>query len=166
MDTLSFDRNLLGEERYEQRMFDSYLYAGVLFGILSILMVPSIILLNKIFRMYLQVIKTLSERDVQKLIKLNESAIFYERYLPSYIIRGKSVVVFQFLKETTINFDDIKAFYVRNTYYKGYTGHVTIRTFSQQYQFTFYGNEFKVRNLVTEAKTANTSIAVNSDWRN
>lgn len=166
LDTLSFDRVLLGEERYKERMFDSYLYALVMLGVLSLLMVPSIILLNKTFSMYFSMISTLSEKDFQKLVKLNNKAIFYEKFMPSYIIKGDSVTVFRLLKKINIPFNDIKDVDVMTVYHKGYTAYVKIRTSNTRYHFTFYGNEFKIRYLLEEILMANPNVTVKRNWQN
>lgn len=155
----------LDEERYSSRMTDSLRYALVMLGCLLLLMSPFVFIVHKFFERYLKFITTLTSNDLTKLIALNEKEIFIYKYLPSYIIRGKTVTFFTLFYENTINFDDIVRIEVRESFYKGYHASITITTLNNKYSYTLSGNSFKVRSLIQEALTANPNITNNQNWQ-
>jgi len=163
-ETMSFGKDVLGQERYEERMHDSITYAAALFALLMPIMIPAIYLLQKTINMYLNVIPTLSATDIEKLKNSNEHAVFWEKYMPSYIIRDGAVIIFRLARQQTIYFKDIKSIHIKQGHYKGYSAIVRITTEQKTQQFIFYGNPFKVSNLVQEALIVNPVIEVNKDW--
>jgi len=102
-DTLSIGRAVLGEERYSSRMNDSYLYSGIIL----LLTLPLLLPMNQFFKRYIETIKTLSRTEMTRLEKQNETAFFFNKYIPSYIIKSKSVIFFKFFNNTEIQFMDM-----------------------------------------------------------
>lgn len=102
-DTLSIGRAVLGEERYSSRMNDSYLYSGIVL----LLTLPLLLPLNQFFKRYLETIKTLSPTEMERLEKQNETAFFFNKYIPTYIIKSKSVIFFKFFNNREIQFMDM-----------------------------------------------------------
>lgn len=102
-ETWNYGIEKLGEERYNARMKDSYLYAFLL----MLMAVPLVISLNPFIKAYIQVVQTLSKSEMERLQKQNETAPILNRYLPGYIAKEKSVVFFKFLRTTEIPYADI-----------------------------------------------------------
>lgn len=89
---------------------------------------------------------------------------FIYKYLPSYIIREKTVTFFTLFYQNTINFDDVVRIEVKESSYKGYHAFITFKTSRNNYSYTLAGSSFKVRSLIKEALTANPGITNNQDW--
>jgi hypothetical protein len=102
-DTLSIGRAVLGEERYSSRMNDSYLYSGIIL----LLTLPLLLPLNQFFKRYFETIKMLSPIEMERLKKQNETAFFFNKYIPAYIIKSKSIIFFKFFNNMEIQFMDI-----------------------------------------------------------
>jgi len=164
METESYGRTLLGEDRYNARVIDSYLYALGFFCCLLLMVIPAILFIRKYTDNYRQFIKTLSEKDMEKLIKNNDKAPFYEKFMPPYIVKEDAVRFFTNLQQTTIAFKDITSIHVSQTHYRGYSATVKIQTAQETYRFRLSGNVLKVLNLVDEALQSNPQITVNKNW--
>lgn len=164
METQSYGKAVLGEERYNARVSDSYLYTSVLFGCMILIVTPGILIVKKIVGNYQRFINTLSEIDMEKLIKVNDTAPFFEKFMPPYIVKEDNVRFFYLLRQTTIPFKNIVAINVKQSYYKGYNASVSIQTIEKKYRFRLSGDIFKVVNLVDEAVQNNPGIIVNKDW--
>jgi hypothetical protein len=93
----------LGEDRYTARMNDSYLYAALL----SLMALPLILALNPFFKGYIRAVNTLSKSEMERLEKQNETAPFFNKYLPGFIAKDKSILFFKFFKTTEISYFDI-----------------------------------------------------------
>ncbi|RKE56307.1 hypothetical protein [Sphingobacterium detergens] len=164
METESYGRTLLGEDRYNARVNDSYLYTFGLFGCLLLLVIPGILFIKKYIDNYRQFIITLSEKDMEKLVKNNDKAPFYEKFMPPYIVKEDAVRFFTNLQQTTIAFKNITNIHVSQTHYRGYSATVKIQTAQETYRFRLSGNVLKVLNLVDEALQSNPQITVNKNW--
>lgn len=103
-ETWAYGLEKLGEERYNARMNDSYLFAGLLL----LMAVPMIWGLQPFFKAYEVEIKKLSKAEIDRLIIQNTTAPFFNKYLPGYIAKDKSVVFFKFFRTTEIRYADIK----------------------------------------------------------
>lgn len=164
METMSYGKAILGDDRYNARISDSYIYTLVLFGFALMIVTPVIFFVKKMTNNYLQSINSLSETDMEKLLKVNNMAPFYEKFMPSYIIKEGTVCFFYLFQHTTIFFKDIVAINVKHSYYKGYTASVYIQTIAKTYRFRLIGNVFIVKNLTDEAVKINPEIILNKDW--
>ncbi len=164
IETESYGKAVLGEERYNARVNDSYLYALILFGCVILMVIPAILYIRKYTNNYRQFIETLAEKDMEKLIKVNDKAPFYEKFMPPYIVKEDTVIFFKHLQYTTIAFKDIRSIHVAQTHYKGYSATVKIETAEKTHSFRLSGNIFKVINLVDEALQSNPQIIVNKNW--
>lgn len=164
METESYGKAVLGEDRYNARVNDSYLYALTLFGCVMLMVIPAILYIRKYANNYRQFIETLSEKDMEKLIKVNDKAPFYEKFMPPYIVKEDTVIFFIHLHYTTIAFSNIVSIHVAQTHYKGYSATVTIQTAEKTHRFRLGGNVFKVINLVDEALQSNPKIIANKNW--
>jgi len=87
METMSYGKAILGDDRYNARISDSYIYTLVLFGFALMIVTPVIFFVKKMTNNYLQSINSLSETDMENLLKVNNMAPFYEKFMPSYIIK-------------------------------------------------------------------------------
>lgn len=103
-ETWAYGLEKLGEERYNARMNDSYLFAGLLL----LMAVPMIWGLQPFFKAYEVEIKKLSKAEIDRLVLQNTTAPFFNKYLPGYIAKDKSVVFFKFFRTTEIRYADIK----------------------------------------------------------
>lgn len=164
METESYGRAVLGEDRYNARVIDSYLYALGFFVCLLLLVIPAILFIRRYTDNYRQFIITLSEKDMEKLVKNNDKAPFYEKFMPPYIVKEDAVRFFTNLQQTTIAFKSIISIHVSQTQYKGYNATVKIQTAQETYRFRLSGNVLKVLNLVDEALQSNPQITVNKNW--
>ncbi|QIH34893.1 hypothetical protein [Sphingobacterium sp. DR205] len=164
IETESYGKAVLGEERYNTRVKDSYLYALILFGCVMLMVIPAILYIRKYTDNYRRFIGTLSEKDMEKLIKFNDKAPFYEKFMPPYIIKEDAVSFFIHLRHTTIACNNIVSIHVAQTHYKGYNATVTIQTAEETHRFRLSGNIFKVINFVDEALQSNPQIIVNKNW--
>ena len=164
METMSYGRTVLGEDRYNARISDSCLYTAVIFGCATLIVTPGIIFVKKVANNYVKVVNTLSESAMEKLLKVNNKAPFYEKFMPPYIVKEDTVCFFNRLRQTTISFKDILAVHVKQSYYKGYNASVSIQTIDKKYHFRLSGDVFKVINLIDEAMQNNPQITVNKDW--
>lgn len=102
-ETWAYGLEKLGEERYNARMNDSYLFAGLLL----LMAVPLIWALKPFFKAYEVEIKKLLKAEIDRLIIQNNTAPFFNKYLPGYIAKDKSVVFFKFFRTTEIRYADI-----------------------------------------------------------
>lgn len=161
-ETLSFKN--LDKESYDSRMNDSFLFAFILFGCSLLLISPFMLMINNMFKRYLEFIKTLTNNDIEKLLSLNEKENFIYKYMPSYIVKENTVTFFTMFGQTSLNFDDMISIGVRQMFHKGYKAFIVIRTMEHKYPFTLSGNPFKVTNLIVEAMTANPKIINNENW--
>lgn len=161
-ETLSFKN--LDEESYSSRMNDSILYAIIMFGCLLLLIGPFVFVINNMFKRYLKFIRTLNVDDAEKLFSLNEKENFIYKYIPSYIVKENTITFFTMFHQNTMNFNDITSIEVRQIFHKGYKAFAVIKTLNNKYSYTLSGNSFKVRNLITEALTANPKIINNENW--
>jgi len=164
METESYGRAVLGEDRYNARVIDSYLYALGFFCCLLLMVIPAILFIRSYTDNYRQFIETLSEKDMEKLIKNNNKAPFYEKFMPPYVVKQGMVRFFTNLQQTTIAFKDITSIHVSQTHYRGYSATVKIQTAQETYRFRLSGNVLKVLNLVDEALQSNPQITVNKNW--
>ncbi|UQB69975.1 hypothetical protein [Epilithonimonas zeae] len=151
-------------ESFDSRMKDSFLFAFILFGCLLLLIGPFVFIINNMFKRYLKFIRTLNVDDAEKLLSLNEKENFIYKYMPSYIVKENTITFFTMFHQNTINFNDIISIEVRQIFHKGYKAFVVIKTLNNKYSYTLSGNSFKVRNLITEALTANPKIINNENW--
>lgn len=161
-ETLSFKN--LDKESYDSRMNDSFLYAFILFGCLSVLVGPFVFITNNMFKRYLEFIRTLNISDTEKLLILNEKEYFIYKYMPSYILKENTVTFFTMFRQNTINFDDVISIEVREIFRKGYKAFIVIKTIHNRYPYTLSGNSLKVRNLIIEALKVNPKIINNENW--
>ena len=102
-ETWAYGIEKLGEERYAARMKDSYLYAAAL----SLMAVPLIWSLQPFFNRYEEELKKLSQSEMERLKVQNQTAPFFNKYLPGYIAKDKSIIFFKFLRTTEIRYADI-----------------------------------------------------------
>lgn len=123
-ETWALGKEKLGEERYIARMNDSFQYACFLL----LMAVPMILALNPFFNSYIKVVKTLSKTEMERLQLQNETAPFFNRYLPGYIAKDKSVVFFKFLKTTEIHFADIAKINLTRAPRGGYFLHIKTKS--------------------------------------
>lgn len=144
---------ILGKERYTTRMSDSYLYSALL----SFMAVPLILALNPFFKSYIEVIKTLSNPEMERLKKQNETAPFFNKYLPGFIAKDKSILFFKFFKTTEINYSDITKITVGQTR-GGYYLH--IKTKSSFFIAVIAERYDTLVNLIKFCKEVNPNIAV------
>ncbi len=161
-ETLSFMN--LDKESYASRMSDSLLYASIMLGILLLITSPVIIIKNNMFKRYLVFIKSLSNKDIDKMIALNEKENFIYKYMPSYIIKENTVTFFAKFHQNTIYFNDIVSIDIRQTFYKGYNAFLEIKTIPDKYNYTLTGDSYKVRDLVQEIVAVNPKIFNNIQW--
>jgi hypothetical protein len=144
---------LLPVDRYQARMNDSYIFSIVIFLLITL---PLSIPINLFFKRYIKIIETLSVADMERLEKQNETAPFFNQYLPGYIIKDKSVVFFKFLNTTEIQFMDVKTISlskVRGGYY------ITIQTTSSTF-FALMAETLKnLSTLIHYASQINKGIA-------
>lgn len=150
-ETRTFGRALLGE-RYDERMNDSYRFAIAMFLLIVLLLsVP----INFFFKRYIKIIETLSEADMQRLEKQNETAPFFNKYLPGYMIKDESVIFFKFFNTAEIQFMDIKKISLS----KGRSGYyIYIKTNSSSFIGAMAENIENLSYLISYASQLNKSI--------
>jgi len=156
-ETWSYGIEKLGEERYKARMNDSYLYALLLL----LLAVPLVFSLNPFFKAYIQVVQTLSKQELQRLQIQNETAPFFNKYLPGYIAKDKAVVFFKFLRTTEIRYADITKINLSATR-GGY--HLHIKTKSSFFIGLMAENRENLSRLIDFIKEANPEVLVSKPW--
>lgn len=152
-ETWSYGIEKLGEENYNARMKDSYLYASLL----MLMAVPLVICLNPFIKAYIQVVHTLSKSEMERLNKQNETAPILNKYLPGYIAKEKSVVFFKFLRTTEIAYADItkiKLSRVRGGYF------LHIKTKSSFFIGTMGESYLNLSQLTDFIKEANPEVVV------
>lgn len=152
---------LLGQERYSARMNDSYLFAIIIFAIVFIFIVlPAILLLKHYFESYLSVITKLSPHDLKTYKTINEQLPFIEKHMPSFIIKDQSIIFFQLLKQTQIDFREMKILDVIRTYgrYAGFV--IKIKTNHGTYRFKISTNRLQMETLVLNAATSNPDLVI------
>lgn len=154
-ETWALGKEKLGEENYASRMNDSYQYAAFLL----LMSVPMILALNPFFNSYIKVVKTLSKTAMEHLQLQNETAPFFNRYLPGYIAKDKSVVFFKFLKTTEIHFADITKINLTRGSRGGYFLH--IKTKSSFFMGLMGEKRPNLLLLIDQIKEANASVSVN-----
>lgn len=154
-ETWALGKEKLGQERYGARMKDSYQYAAFLL----LMAVPMILAMNPFFNSYIKVVKTLSKTAMERLKLQNESAPFFNRYLPGYIAKDKSVVFFKFLKTTEIHFADITKISLTRGSRGGYFLHIKTKS---SFFIGLMGEKLpNLLLLIDQIKEANASVTVN-----
>jgi len=154
-ETWALGKEKLGEERYDARMNDSYQYAAFLL----LMAVPMILAMNPFFNSYIKVVKTLSKTAMERLQLQNETAPFFNRYLPGYIAKDKSVVFFKFLKTTEIHFADITKINLTRGSRGGYFLHIKTKS---SFFIGLMGEKLpNLILLIDQIKETNASVTVN-----
>ena len=153
-ETWNYGIEKLGEERYSARMRDSYLIS--LF--LLLMAVPFILALNPFFNRYIEEIQKLSISEMSELTTQNKTAPFFNRYLPGYIIKDKSVLFFKFLRTSEIAYAEIINVNVSVTR-GGY--HLHIKTKSSFFIGLMSENIENLRYLTNYIKQANPKAIIN-----
>ncbi len=69
METMSYGKAILGDDRYNARISDSYIYTLVLFGFALMIVTPVIFFVKKMINNYPQSINSLSETRYGKSVK-------------------------------------------------------------------------------------------------
>lgn len=152
-ETWSYGIEKLGEERYTARMNDSYLYASLLL----LLAVPLALSLNPFFKAYIQAVQALSKAELERLQIQNETAPFFNKYLPGYIAKNKTVVFFKFLRTTEIPYAAITKINLSVTR-GGY--HLHIKTKSSFFIGLMAENLENLSRLIDLIKEANPEVVV------
>lgn len=145
----------LGEERYTARMKDSYLYAALL----SLMAIPLILALNPFINRYIEVVNTLSKSEMERLQKQNEVAPFFNKYLPGFIAKDKSILFFKFFKTTEIHYKDIDKITLGHTK-GGYYLHIKTKT--SFFIGVMAENYSTLISMIEYCKEINPEIAVSS----
>lgn len=152
-ETWAYGIEKLGEERYAARMKDSYLYAGLLF----LMAIPLIAALQPFFKRYEAEIRKLSISEMERLKTQNETAPFFNKYLPGYIEKDKSVLFFKFFNTAEIRYEDILKIHIS----------VSRRSFllnirSKNYSFIgLMAENFKnINSMLEHAKKVNPQIEI------
>jgi len=154
-ETWSMGEEMLGKERYAARMHDSYLYAGLL----SLMAVPLMLSLRPFFNRYVEVVKTLNKAEMERLQIQNNSAPFFNRYLPGYIAKDKSVLFFKFLRTTEIHFTDITKISLTRGSRGGYFLHIKTKS---SFFIGLMGEKLpNLLLLIDQIKEANASVSLN-----
>lgn len=160
-DTHKLGFELLGQERYSARMNDSYLYAFILFGIVFIFItLPVILFLKKFLNNYINTVQTLSPKDLMTYKTINEQLSFIEKNMPSFIIKDHTIIFFQLIKLTQIDFREMKSLDVIRTYgrYAGFV--IKIKTNHGTYRFKISTNRLQMETLVMNAAISNPDLVI------
>ena len=152
-ETWNYGIEKLGEERYNARMKDSYLISSFLL----LMAVPFILALNPFFKRYVEEIQKLSISEIERLKEQNKTAPFFNRYLPGYIIKDKSVLFFKFLRTTEIPYSEITKVRLSPTR-GGY--HLHIKTKSSFFIGLMAENIQNLRYLANFIKQANPEVTI------
>ena len=160
-ETNGFGKDLLGAERYNDRMKDSYLYAAVMFIALLVVIFPFAVLLHQFFNRYLIILNSLEAKDVDRLKALTAKVGMMEKYNPSCIFKKNTVTFFTLFKAHTVSFFDINRINITRASYKGISYIISIETVSGTLNYRF-GDLMLTRSLIDEACLANPRIATNS----
>lgn len=160
-ETNQFGLEVLGEERYSARMNDSYLYAFImLLGIFIFITLPAILLLKTFFNNYLAIIPTLSPQDLKTYKTINEQLSFIEKNMPSFVIKDQTIIFFQIIKRTQIDFREMKSLDIVRTYgrYAGFV--IKIKTSHRTYRFKLSTNRLQMEILALNAATSNPDLII------
>ncbi|RZL51241.1 MAG: hypothetical protein EOP00_00040 [Pedobacter sp.] len=160
-ETNAFGEDLLGADRYNERMKDSYLYAAIMFIVLLVVITPFALLLHQFFNRYLVILNSLDGKDVDRLREVSNNLGIIEKYNPSCIFKENTATFFTLFKAHTLSFFDINSINVTRVNYKGVSYVIAIETVYGKLNYRF-SDLMMTRSLVNEARKANPKIAVNT----
>ncbi|WP_316795399.1 hypothetical protein [Pedobacter agri] len=160
-ETNAFGKDLLGTERYNERMKDNYLYAAIMFVALLAVITPFAYLLHRFFNRYLIILNSLNGKDIDRVRKITKNLGVLERYSPSCIFKENTVTFFTLFKAHTFSFFDINRIKVTRVSYKGVSYIIAIETVSGKLNYRF-NDLMMTRSLVDEAYSANSKIDINN----
>ena len=116
-ETLRYGIEKLGVERYNDRLFSTFLLAlGLLFAS-SIVAIPSLIILKARFDTYHKILNQLKPSEIEIFKAIENTVIFYEKYMPPFIITEHILYVFS-LNQYNIPFRNIKSYKISEIYVK------------------------------------------------
>lgn len=162
IDTLAIPN--LDQRSYDRMLNDNLIFAFFIFTLGMIIVIPIVIVLNGMFRRVLSFTNTLSIRDAEKLVLLNETEPFYNKFMPPYIIKENTVTFFKMFHQNTIRFDDIIRIDLRPKFAYSVPAFVKIDTKHGIFYYSLSKNEFIPKNLLAEALKANPKIIINENW--
>ena len=162
MDTLAISN--LDERSYDRMVNDNLISAFAIFTFGMVIVIPIVIVLNGMFRRVLSFTNTLSIRDAEKLVLLNETEPFYNKFMPPYIIKENTVTFFKAFHQNTIRFDDMVRIELRPKFAYLAPTFVKIDTKHGIFYYSLSKNEFIPKNLLAEALKANPEIIINENW--
>lgn len=154
----------LDQRSYDRLLNDNLIFAFAIFTLGMVIVTPIVIVLNGMFRRVLSFTNTLSIRDAEKLVLLNETEPFYNKYMPPYIIKGNTVTFFKMFHQNTIRFDDMVRIDLRPKFAYLVPTFVKIDTKHGIFYYSLSKNDFIPKNLLAEALKANPNIIINENW--
>jgi len=153
--------DLLGAERYNSRMKDSYLYAAFMFIAILAVISSFALLLRQFFNRYLIILNSLEGKDVDRLKEITNRLGMMEKYNPSCIFKENTVTFFTLFKAHTLSFFDINHINITRVSYKGISYVIAIETVYGKLNYRF-NDLMMTRSLIDEACSANPKINVNT----
>ncbi|MFD1603404.1 hypothetical protein [Flavobacterium artemisiae] len=164
LETNSLGKELIGQESYNSRMNDSYLFSFTMFGLLFLLMSPMILLFRNHYQQYFSLINSLSKADLLKVKVVNDNLSFIYKYTPPYVIKEKSILLFHvFRSPIIIKVEEIKTIDVNRIKVKmGYVYLITITT-SEKKRISLPDSEFLKENLINEVMKINPNIRLTAN---
>ena len=151
---------LLGQARYDDRMFKSYTLLVSIWVMTSFMVFPFIYLAYRFFNDYVNIFKSLSESDTDKLLDLNDKVSFFNRFTPTYIIKNDSIIYFTVTKHVEIKFVDINYITISESDYREYKAVVEIQTKEKLHRLFLMRDPIIVTNLINEALAFNPQISI------
>ncbi len=166
-ETLSFDWEKLGEDRYQERIMDSYKFGIAMLLMIGALVTPLIFFMRKFFNRYREVLHTLSPADLRKAEDLNQYLGLFGSYMPSFMIRGEEVIFFKLAGVDTIRLREIRKLDIKRISAKGgvvYRLLLTLPNGTRNYQM---GSSHMQPEILAGAATEvnpNVEITRNDGW--
>lgn len=160
-ETNELGKSLLGQDRFDARMNDSYLFSFILFICTMLIFLPVFIILKKMFKRYSNFITELSKTDFEKFNSIQKQENFIAKYMPSFIIKEETVTFFSSFKQNTIRFYDIKNISIDNYRIKGRNNAmVRIKTTNNLFVYRLQGSLAKIDFLIVDIKHNNPATII------
>lgn len=136
----------------------------VLFGLL--LFTGIAVAVTRFFKTHLEVIRMISDSDLEALEKLSKSRWWMEKYLPSFIISSGKITIFKLFRQTDLYFTEISQISIRPNYLsKGRQNKLVIfkKSDGGSYFFGIDSNPFQIQHLLDKAVEYNPDIIIKSN---
>ncbi|KAF2507625.1 hypothetical protein EYY60_16855 [Flavobacterium zhairuonense] len=159
-ETNALGKALIGEERYNSRMDDSYLYSFIILGLTLLILSPLVYIFKSFINQQISLITSFSDVDLLKVRFVNDRLSFIEKYFPPYIINENVIVITHiFLGKIIIDINKINAVNFKRMRVKGgYVYVFDIITSTQKKRISLSDDKILKENLLNEILNINPNV--------